>query len=399
MDIAKKIVELSDQLEAQTIEIRRNIHQNPELSFQEFETSKLIERELTRIQIPYEKSPTEPGLIANIDSGKPGKLLMLRADMDALPIQEATELPFKSQNDNIMHACGHDAHVANLLAVGEILNRTKEYWQGRVKLVFQPGEENGGGGRRMIEQGLLNELPDACLAMHVFPMERGQFIIGSGNLTAYSDRCILKVHGKATHSSAPQNGVDAINIAATIIVNINSIIAKNIDPMQASTLNIGIISGGTAPNIVADYAEMHCMMRNVSPQTRQIMQERISCIATGTAKAMGGSCELEFVPGYPSVFNDHKLTEFVVATLTDNVDNIYQDLSPQVSTDGFIKTGNQVALIAEDFGFFSEKVPSCFIQIGTGYYAAAHNQQFEVDEEYIKLCTRSMCLLAIEYLK
>ena len=399
MDIAKKITELSNRLEARMIEIRRKIHQNPELSFREFETSKLIASELERLQIAYEKSPVEPGLIATIDSGKPGKLLMLRADMDALPIQEATNLPFRSQNDNIMHACGHDVHVANLLAVGEILNSTKEYWQGRVKLVFQPGEENGGGGRRMIEQGLLDELPDACLAMHVFPMERGQFIIGSGNLSAYSDRCILKVHGKATHSSAPQNGVDAINIAAMIIVNINSILAKNIDPMQASTLNIGIINGGTAPNIVADYAEMHCMMRNISPQTRQIMQDRITCIATGTATAMGGSCETEFVPGYPSVFNDQALADFAIATLKNNIDSIYQGLDAQVTADNFIKTGNQVALIAEDFGFFSEKVPSCFIQVGTGYYAAAHNQHFAVDEEYIKLCTRSMSLMAIEYLK
>lgn len=395
----KKIIELSNELEAHTIEIRRRIHQNPEISFAEFETSKLISSELERLGINYEKSPVQPGLIATIDSGKPGKLLMLRADLDALPIQEETDLAFKSKNNNVMHACGHDVHAANLLAVGAILNSTKELWTGRVKLVFQPGEERGGGGRRMIEQGLFDELPDACIALHVVPIARGQFVIGSGNLTAYSDGCRITVHGKATHSSAPQNGVDAVNIAASIIVNLNTIMAKNIDPMQASTFNIGIISGGMAPNIVPDLVEMGCMMRNVSPTARAIMQERIAAIATGTATALGGTCEVEFSPGYPSVFNDHQLTNFVTSTLKDNATMVYSGISTAEIADEFIQTGNQVALIAEDFGFFSQKVPSCFIQIGTGHYAAAHNQQFAVDEDYIKLCTRSMALIAIEYLR
>lgn len=395
----QKIIELSNKLEDHTIEIRRKIHQNPEISFAEFETSKLIISELERLNIAYEKSPVQPGVIATIDSGKPGKLLMLRADLDALPIQEKTELPFKSKNDNIMHACGHDVHAANLLAVGEILNNTKDLWSGRVKLVFQPGEERGGGARIMIEHGLLDELPDACIALHVLPIARGQFVIGSGNLTAYSDGCRIIVRGQATHSSAPQNGVDAINIAASIIVNLNTILAKNIDPMQTSTFNIGIISGGMAPNIVPDLVEMNCMMRNVSPVTREIMQERIAAIATGTAAALGGTCELEFSSGYPSVFNDYQLTNFVTNTLKNNAAMIYSDISTDEIADDFIHTGNQVALIAEDFGFFSQKVPSCFIQIGTGHYAAAHNQLFSVDEDYIKLCTRSMALIAIEYLR
>lgn len=398
MDILTRVIDLSNELEAHTIEVRRQIHQNPEVAFQEFATSKLIVAELEKLGINYEKSPVEPGIIATIDSGKPGKLLMLRADLDALPIQEETDLPFKSQNTNVMHACGHDVHAANLLAVGAILNRSKDLWNGRVKLVFQPGEERGGGGRQMIEQGLMQEMPDACFALHVLPIERGQFVIGSGNLTAYSDGCRLVVHGKATHSSAPQNGVDAINIAAAIIVNLNSILAKNLNPMELSTLNIGIISGGMAPNIVPDLVEMSCMMRNVSATAREIMQQRIQEIATGIATAMGGSCDVEFNAGYPSVVNDHQLTQFVVDTLSNNADGLYSGIACGKPPEQFMRTGNQVALIAEDFGFYSQKVPACFVQVGTGYYADAHNQKFAVDEEYIKLCTRSLALMAMKYL-
>lgn len=399
MNIMQKIIELSNELAADTIEIRRKIHQNPEISFQEFATSALIMAELDKNNITYEQSPVKPGIVAVIDSGKPGKLLMLRADMDALPIQEQTELPFKSQNDNVMHACGHDVHVANLLAVGRILNMTKDCWSGRVKLVFQPGEERGGGGRLMLEQGLMAQLPDACLGLHVLPIERGRFIIGTGNLSAYSDSCRIVVHGRATHSSAPQNGVDAINIAAAIIVNLNTILAKNLNPMECSTLNIGTISGGLAANIVPDFAEMRCMMRNISPEARETMKNRILSIATGTATALGGSCEVEFNDGYPAVFNDYELTAFVVDTLCEHAHDLYKDIGPQPLAADFIKTGNQVALIAEDFGFYSQQVPSCFVQVGTGYYAAAHNQLFDVDEEYIKLCTRSMALMAIKYLQ
>lgn len=399
MEFIERIAALSDELESHTIEIRRQIHQNPETAFEEYETSALVTRELDRIGIPYEKSPVKPGIIALIDSGKPGKLLMLRADMDALPIQEETEVPFRSNHPNVMHACGHDVHTANLLAVGEILNRTKEYWKGRVKLVFQPGEERGGGGRRMIEEGLMKELPDACFGLHVLPVQKGQFTIGTGYLTAYSDGCRIVVHGKATHSSAPQNGVDAINIAASIIVAFNTILSKNISPMENSTFNVGLISGGLAPNIVPDRVELQCMMRNVRPEARESMKERILSLAPGIAEAMGGSCDVEFNTGYPSVLNQEALTDFVVDVIEKNADLLYSGIASGKAPANHLLTGNQIALIAEDFGFYSQMVPSCFVQVGTGAYAAAHNQKFFVDENYIKLCTRAMSAMAGEYLK
>lgn len=394
--ILERVIELSDQYEADMIRIRRTIHRNPELSFHEFETSALVCRELDQMGIPYEKSPTEPGIIATVDSGKPGRLLMLRADMDALPIMESSGVEFSSGTDHVMHACGHDVHTANLLTVGRILNGTKELWQGRARLVFQPGEENGGGGRRMIETGLLNERPDACLGLHVFPWIQGRLVIGSGYLTAFSDGFTLLVKGKAAHSSEPQEGVDAVNIAAAVITALNQVTAKNLSPMSASTLNVGLISGGSAPNVIADQVELRGMMRNIRPEDREVMTERIKEIAQGTAKVMGGSCQCSFRQGYPSVLNDPELTAFVTGTIDREKAALYSGIG--AIPEHYLWGGSQAKLIAEDFGFYSQKMPSCFIQVGTGEFAPAHSPGFKVDEGYIKLCTRVMAYTAMEFL-
>ena len=262
--LQEELVRLSEELEEQTLRLRHEIHQCPELSFQEFKTSRLVMRELDRIGIPYEKSPQEPGIIAVIDSGRPGKFLMLRADMDALPIQEKTGLPFGSQVPGVMHACGHDVHTANLLAVGELLFRTRERWNGKVKLVFQPAEENGGGGREMIKAGLMEEKPDACFALHVKNGTSGLIYLKQKYLSSYSDGYTLTIHGRAAHSSMPEEGVDAIYIASAVVSALHGIASRNLSPMAQATLNVGTIHGGSAPNIIADQAVLGVMMRNVS---------------------------------------------------------------------------------------------------------------------------------------
>lgn len=394
--ILERVLKLSDQYEADMINIRRAIHRNPELSFHEFETSALVCRELKGMGIPFVMSPTEPGIIATIDSGKPGSLLMLRADMDALPIKESSGLEFSSKNDSVMHACGHDIHTANLLTVGRILNNTKELWRGRARLVFQPGEESGGGGRRMIETGLFDELPDACLGLHVFPWIQGRLVIGSGYLTAFSDGFTILVKGKAAHSSEPQQGVDAVNIAAAVITALNQVTARNLSPMSGSTLNVGLISGGSAPNVIADQVEMRGMIRNIRPEDREVMMRRITEISEGTAQTMGGACQCSFRTGYPSVLNDPALTKFVTETIDRDKDALYSGIGER--PEHYLWGGNQAKLIAEDFGFYSQKVPSCFIQVGTGEFAPAHSPQFRVDEKYIKLCTRVMVCTAMEFL-
>ena len=397
MELSEQICRLSDELHPHTLNIRHEIHAHPELSYHEVETSRLVCRELERIGIPYEKSPREPGIIGLIDSGKPGKLLLLRADMDALPIQEETGLPFASAVPNVMHACGHDVHTSNLLAVAEILYRTKAQWTGRVKLVFQPAEENGGGGREMIKAGLMDELPDACFALHVQEGIPGRILVGKGYLTAYSDGYNLTIHGKAAHSSKPEDGVDAIYIAAAIVTALHGIISRDLDPMERSTLNIGQIRGGLAPNIIADEVQLGCMMRNLTKEARETMRTRIEKLATGIAESMGGSCECAFRAGYPAVYNDDVFTKFVENVLEKNGNMIYDGLKDG-KPEEFLITGDHPLLGAEDFGFYAQKVPSCLVWIGTGGDSPKHSSKFCVDEDYIKLCTRTMATVALEYL-
>ncbi|WP_294150215.1 M20 family metallopeptidase [uncultured Clostridium sp.] len=398
MDIMEEIQKLSDELEQQALALRHEIHSHPELSFQEKRTGLLVMRELDRIGIPYQKSPCEPGIIGTIDSGKAGKHLLLRADMDALPIQEATGLPFASETPNVMHACGHDVHTSNLLTVAEILNRTKDRWSGKVTLVFQPAEERGGGGREMIKCGLMDEVPDACFALHVEDSLRGQILIGSHYLTAYSDGYQVTVRGRAAHSSTPEEGVDAIYIAAHIITALHGIVSRNIDPRESSTMNIGLISGGSASNVIADHVEFRCMLRNLTKESRTAMCKQIETIATGIASSMGGSCECAFHEGYPAVYNDGQFTAFVTDTLRDNASAICEGI-PGSLPDDFLITGDHPLLGAEDFGFYAQKAPSCMVWIGTGGGSPKHSSTFQVEEPFLKLCTRTMAAVAVNYLR
>ena len=397
MNISQKVRLLSDELEQHTLSLRHEIHENPELSYHEFKTSALVKRELERIGVPYEESPVKPGIIATIDSGKPGKFLLLRADMDALPIQENTGLPFESKVPNVMHACGHDIHTSNLLTVAEILNRTKDEWSGKVRLVFQPAEENGGGGREMIKAGLMDELPDACFALHVENGAAGKLMVGKRYLTAYSDGYTITVHGKAAHSSTPEEGVDAVYIAASIVTALHGLVSRNLSPMARATLNIGVIHGGTAPNIIADEVTLKLMMRNLSKESREAMIEKIEKSSVGTAEALGGSCDLEFHAGYSAVYNDENFSDFVADTFRKYSDGIYEGLGDGRPEDWLV-TGENPLLGAEDFGFYSEKAPSCLIWVGVGGDAPKHSPCFHVDERYIKLCTRAMATVALEYL-
>lgn len=394
--IIDRINILSDELEPYYLDVRHDLHAHPELSFKEFRTSRRVQEELTRLGIPFELSPVKPGVVATIDSGKPGKLLLLRADMDALPIQENSGVAFSSENPGVMHACGHDVHTTNLLAVCDILNRMKDAWCGRVRAVFQPAEENGGGGREMIKAGLMKEKPDACLGMHILVAPQGVFSIGEGYVSAYSDGVKLIVHGKAVHSSKPEKGVDAILIASTIVVALNTIVSRNLSPMAASTLNIGMIHGGTAPNIVTDRVEIRGMMRNADPASRETMFAKIEQIARGIAEGMGGSLEFHRHIGYSSVYNDPGMTHFIIDTIRGNEAKLYEGIG-SIPTENIL-TGNRMQLGAEDFGFYSHEAPSCFIKVGIGEGPLNHTPEFKVDEKYIKLMTRTMALAAVSFL-
>ncbi len=298
-ELAQRIQQLTDRYESDVLTLRHAIHADPELSFKEFHTMERVVEALKAIGIPARCGIVGTGIVADIQGAAPGRTLLLRADMDALPITENNDLPFCSQNQGVMHACGHDVHTANLVGVARILNELKEHWNGTVRLVFQPAEESGGGGREMIKKGILDDFPiDASLALHTMTtLKPGHLSLGRENVTSFSDRFVIKVTGKSTHSAKPQEGVDAIAIAGQIIVALNGMLLKEIDPMENATYSIGKIQGGTAPNIICDSVEMVGMMRNVGPVTREKLRVRMEAMVTDIARAYGGKAEYDLGGG------------------------------------------------------------------------------------------------------
>lgn len=226
----------------------------------------------------------------------------------------------------------------------------------------------------------------------------GEIVASSGYISAYTDSYHIAIKGKAAHSSAPQEGVDAINIAAAIITALNGIVSKNISPMANSSLNIGVIRGGTAENIVADHVDMQCMFRNLTPDARAAMIERIEGLCKGISMAMGGSCDLNLTEGYPSVLNNEIFTKFVASTIKTHADELYKGITEGVP-EGYLVTGQRPLLAGEDFGFYSQIAPACLIWVSTGGRVSKHNPKFFVEEKYIKLCTRTMAMVAVDFLK
>lgn len=402
MSILDKIIKLSNKYEEHVINLRRKIHQNPELSFDEYGTRELIINELEKLGIEYERGIAGTGILATLYGKEEGKVLLLRAEMDALPIEEDIEIDFKSVNKGVMHACGHDVHIANLLGVAKILSDLKEEFNGTIKFMFQPGEEKGGGGRKMIAEGILqNPKVDAAIALHIMPIRQGEILISDSNITAYSDGFTIKVYGKSAHTSKPQDGVDAINIAGNIIVSLNSIISKHLDPRDAATFSIGKIKGGTSNNIVPDYVELSGMIRATTKESRNIIRGKSESISKGIANTFGGDCSFEIREGYPSIFNDEVLTEFIRNSFRTNYLEMIKDIDEKIYKENDINKyiiNHKPLLTADDFGYISNIVPSTYYMVGTGDFAPGHSSKFFVDERYIKLCTRTMALAALEYL-
>lgn len=400
-ELVEQVQRLADRYEPEVLNLRRAIHADPELSFQEFRTMERVRSALEEMGLSPRCGIAGTGIVADLHGAAPGKTLLLRADMDALPLTESNDLPFCSKNPGVMHACGHDVHTANLVGVARILSELKEHWDGTVRFVFQPAEERGGGGREMIRQGILDDIPvDASIALHTMTtLTPGHISMGRENVTSYSDRFVIKVHGKSAHSSKPQNGVDAIAIAGQMIVALNGMLLKEIDPMDHATYSIGKIQGGTAPNIICDSVEMEGMMRNVGRQTRQKLRRRMDELVTGIAAAYGGKAEFQFFEGYSGVYNDPSLTDFVAGTIERYAERWLDGITDQVVPESCLVRETSPILGAEDYGFYTERVPSCFYRVATGDNAPAHSTDFLVEEKYMKLCTRSMATIALRYLR
>src|SRR4051812_3370755 len=310
--LRERIKSLAQQYEKEFIEIRHHLHAHPELSYQEFETSKFVQQKLTDLNIPFEVKATT-GIVALIEGKNPSsRIIALRADMDALPIVEENEIAYKSVNEGVMHACGHDVHTTCLLGATKILQELKDEWEGSVKLIFQPGEErNPGGASLMIKEGALeNPKPQGIFGLHVHPgLPLGKFSFRKGRVMASADEIYITIKSKGGHAAAPHLTADTILIASNLIVSLQQIISRNNNPISPSVLSICSVHGGNTTNVIPSEVKLMGTFRAMDEQWRYKAHELIKKQTIELARALGGDADILIDVGYPFVDNDPELTD------------------------------------------------------------------------------------------
>ena len=360
----------------QMIEWRRALHANPEVSGSEQQTRAFLLQQLERLAIPVQTFQTHAGIVATLEGKAPGGVIALRADMDALPVNEETGLPYASKNPGVMHACGHDGHMAMLLGAAAALKENRNVWRGKVKLVFQPSEEAApfGGAPLMIKDGILdNPKVDMMFGMHLWPdLPYGDIGVCRGTMMASSDRFKLKLFGAGAHAGAPHQGIDAIMMTSDVLTALSRIIHRQTDPRETATINIGTVHGGERYNVVAKEVVLEGTVRTLNETVRRDIPERIRRMVQGICDGYGGHFELDYQFGYPSLQNSADETGFVQLTASRflGAEHVHGDHKP--------------VLGAEDFAFFAEKVPSAYFFVGCGKpntpVRPLHSGYFDFDE-------------------
>lgn len=358
------------------VEIRRDLHMYPELSTEEYRTGEKIVDHLENLGIEYQTGIAGTGIVGIIRGKKTGKTVALRADMDALPIQDKKEVAYRSRLAGKMHACGHDAHVAILLGASRILKGMEDDLEGNVKLFFQPAEETVGGARPMVEAGVMEDPKvDAVFGLHVsVELNVGEIGIKYGQMNAYSDNIRVLVHGKSSHGAYPQDGIDAILIASQIVTALQSVVSRNVDPRNSAVISFGTIKGGSQDNIIADRVELTGTIRSLDPSTRKLVIKQIEAIVGQIARAMGGRAQCIIGEGYTAIIN----TDSIVDIVKNNGENI-------LGRDRVIVLEDK-SLGVEDFAYFAEAAPAAFYRLGCrneekGIVHDAHYCLFDIDED------------------
>lgn len=393
--LKNKVEELVDKYLDEVISIRRYLHQNPELSLKEFNTAEFIVKELNKIGLDAQRGRENNGVVSNLNLGKGKKTLMLRADMDALPIQEETNFEFKSKNPGVMHACGHDVHTSILLGVSKVLNEIKDEINGNVKFVFQPAEENNptGGAPLMIKEGVLkNPHVDNAVALHVWDYPIGTIALKPNAMMSESNRIFITIKGQASHASKPHEGHDAIVCAAYLITQLQTIVSRAIDPSDVVVLTLSKINGGVRYNVLPGEVSIEGTVRCSSVEACEILLDKIEEFVKDVCKIHGCDYEYKFNHGYPVTMNDPKLTKLVKKSIINSMgeDSLIEMDNPD--------TGG------EDFSFFAKEVPSCFMFLGCKSEknedtCILHNSKFNCDEDCIKIGIKTMVNIVIDYFK
>jgi amidohydrolase len=394
MSLLEKIRSLSETYSKETIELRRHLHANPELSYEEFNTAKFVAAKLRSYGIDPQEGIATTGIVALIKGKNPDKkAVALRADMDALPIEEANQVPYKSTRPGVMHACGHDVHTSSLLGTAKILSEIKDQFEGTVKLIFQPGEEkNPGGASYMIRDGALKSpVPDSIIGQHVMPLVPvGKVGFREGMYMASSDEIYLKVIGKGGHGAAPELAIDPIVIASHIIIALQQIISRNASPKQPTVLTFGRIIGEGATNIIPNEVNIAGTFRALNEEWRASGLEKIKKMAEAMAEGMGGKCEVTISHGYPYLENNPELTRRIRHAAEE-----YVGKENVVDID--------LTLGSEDFAYYSHVVPASFYRLGTrneskGITSYVHTPTFDIDEDALKIGPGLMAWMAVNEL-
>lgn len=367
INIRKEIAGLSDEI----YYYRRHFHKYPELSFKEFKTAETISKYLKDFGIKHKKNVGKTGVVGEIYFG-PGPTIALRADMDALPMQEKGSLDYKSRNDGVMHACGHDGHMAILLGAAKSLSKNNRIKKGTVKFIFQPAEEGGGGARYMIEDGCLNGV-DEIYGLHLWNYQKyGEVGLKTGAVMASADIFEIEILGKGGHGAAPQGTVDAIVVASHLINILQTVVSRNTDPLENTVLTIGKIKGGENFNVISDNVIMHGTTRAYSEKNRQMIKKRMEEIIEGISNSFNAIIKIKYKEGYPPTVNHDLPVKNVLLAAKDIVGD--QAKSPYLSMGG------------EDFSYYLQKIPGCFFFVGSApekndiLSTPHHCSHFDIDE-------------------
>ena len=381
------------RIEPEIVKTRRTLHQHPELAYHEEATARLVAERLDALGIKVKKGVGGTGVLGTLKGGKKGRVVALRADMDGLPVQEMADVEFRSKVDGAMHACGHDTHVAMLLGAARILAENRDQLHGTIKFLFQPAEEHGGrgGAMPMIEEGVMKDPKvDYVFGLHIDSTRKsGEFGVREGAIMAAPDRFTVKVIGRGGHGSAPHETVDPIYIAAHVILSLQGVSSRMINPIRPFVISVGAVHSGTKENIIPDVATLEGTIRTLDEATRKLAKKKVEEVARGVCKTFGASAEVEFEKdAYPVTVNDPKATEKAVRVLK--------------KLPGMKVKHIEAILGGEDFSRFLQKAPGTFYFLGTdnpakGCVYPNHSSKFKVDEDVLKYGAASLAMLAYEF--